>query len=83
MKQKLLILFAVAFLASCQTTDYNSLAELLNDCSGHARVVGIEYNKDALQGPRHILYISDSTGTVRASYGGKTGYKLGDTIIVK
>lgn len=64
-------------------TQYDSLSELLTDCEGYAVCVAHEYNEAKFEAYRHIIYIKDSTGTVREKHGGNFSFQVNDTIIKK
>lgn len=73
-----------AVLISCSSKkpniDRNNLKEILDNCKGHAVVVGKGYNAGNFEAYRHYLIIRDDSLNVYEYIGAEYSVSVGDTI---
>lgn len=73
-----------AVLISCSNKkpniDRNNLKEILDNCKGHAIVIGKGYNAGNFEAYRHYLIIRDDSLNVYEYIGAEYSLSVGDTI---
>lgn len=81
---KTITLILAIVLISCtpgkQRIDRTNLSEILQNCKGHAVVVGKGYNEGNFKAYRHYLIIRDDSLNVYEYIGAEYNVNVGDTI---
>lgn len=81
---KTITLLLIILLASCTpkkpSIDRNNLREILQNCKGHAVIVGKGYNEGNFKAYRHYLIIRDDSLNVYEYIGAEYNVNVGDTL---